>query len=89
MRGEYKAHLDSELQKVNASDGRFTPVYPSLLEGQWKGMVWPQTADADHDPVTGVEKDVLEKVGKASIKTPDDFVSGFFDHEWVYVVEEC
>ncbi|KAF5342572.1 hypothetical protein D9611_001560 [Ephemerocybe angulata] len=73
VRGDYKAHLDAELAKVTSSTGTFTPVYPSLLEGQWKGMAWPQTSEAEHDPVTGVEKAVLERIGQASVEIPEGF----------------
>jgi len=38
-------------------------------------MVWPTSADADHDPVTGVERETLEFVGKKSVNVPYDFVS--------------
>ncbi|RXW18551.1 hypothetical protein EST38_g7302 [Candolleomyces aberdarensis] len=73
VRGDYKAHLESELAKVTSGGASFTPSYPSLLEGQWKGMAWPRGEDAVHDPVTGVPLDVLEKVGKASVKVPEGY----------------
>ncbi|KAF6757254.1 dehydrogenase E1 and transketolase domain-containing protein 1 [Ephemerocybe angulata] len=47
VRGDYKAHLDAELAKVTSSTGTFTS------SGQWKGMAWPQTSEAEHDPATG------------------------------------
>lgn len=75
VRGDYKAHLDAELTKVTSANGSFTPAYPSLEERQWQGMVWPQSDAAEHDPVTGVEKEVLDMVGRASVKTPENFVS--------------
>ena len=62
------------MAKVTSGGASFTPSYPSLLEEQWKGMVWPRSKDAVHDPVTGVPLDTLEKVGKASVKVPESYV---------------
>lgn len=78
VRGDYKAHLESELAKVGGAS--FTPSFPSLLEGQWKGMVWPRSEDAVHDPATGVSRDVLERVGRASVKVPEGYVSVLWFH---------
>ena len=38
-------------------------------------MVWPATEEAKHDPETGVDRTVLERVGRASIAVPEGFVS--------------
>jgi len=47
-----------------------------MLEGQWKGLVWPGAREeAVFEPETGVEREVLEAVGKASVKVPEGFVS--------------
>lgn len=78
LRGAYKTHLDSALSKVPS----YTPS-ASMLQEQWSGMVWPGSADAEQYPDTGVERDVLVKVGKASIKVPDGFVGCFI------IIFEC
>jgi probable 2-oxoglutarate dehydrogenase E1 component DHKTD1 len=41
-------------------------------------MVWPASEEANHDPETGVDRTVLERVGRASIAVPEGFVSFFF-----------
>ena len=46
-----------------------------MLEGQWSGMVWPTSSVAEHDPATGVDRAILDKVGKASVVVPEGFVS--------------
>jgi probable 2-oxoglutarate dehydrogenase E1 component DHKTD1 len=43
----------------------------SMLEGQWMEMVWPASRDAEFEPETGVERERLLRVGKASVKVPD------------------
>jgi hypothetical protein len=47
-------------------------------------MVWPRSEEAVHDPVTGVPLDVLEKVGRASVKVPEGYVSNIraFTYCW-------
>ncbi len=45
-----------------------------MLEENWKGMVWPASEEANRSPETGVAKDVLVRVGEASVATPTDFV---------------
>jgi probable 2-oxoglutarate dehydrogenase E1 component DHKTD1 len=40
-------------------------------------MVWPMSKSANYNPDTGVEKDTLLKVGKASVAIPSGFVSAF------------
>lgn len=46
-----------------------------MLEDQWKGIVWPASAEANYDPETGVDRDTLTRIGKASVAVPDGFVS--------------
>jgi len=46
-----------------------------MLEGKWSDLVWPNSEAAKHEPDTGVERDTLIKVAKASVTLPDDFVS--------------
>lgn len=48
-----------------------------MLERQWTGMVWPASAEAEFNPETGVERERLVKVGRTSVKVPEDFVSIF------------
>jgi hypothetical protein len=38
-------------------------------------MVWPASEEARHNPETGVDINVLERVGRASIAVPNGFVS--------------
>ena len=44
-----------------------------MLEAQWAGMVWPESSEAIKNPDTGVERDLLERVGKASVRIPEGF----------------
>ena len=44
-------------------------------------MVWPTDEDAIHDPVTGVDESILQKVGKASVAVPEDFVRTFISFQ--------
>lgn len=46
-----------------------------MLEGKWSKYVWPATEAAEHDPDTGVKREDLVEVAKASVTLPDDFVS--------------
>lgn len=48
---------------------------PPTFQGQWEGMVWPASEEARHNPETGVDRTVLERVGRASITVPEGFVS--------------
>lgn len=41
----------------------------------WKHMVWPSSPAAIYAPETGVEKDILHQVGRASVEVPGGFVS--------------
>ncbi|KAF8879401.1 dehydrogenase E1 and transketolase domain-containing protein 1 [Infundibulicybe gibba] len=60
LRTSYKSHLNSELAQVDSYD-------------QWNGLVWPASKEANHTPETGVDRDTLVKVGKASIAVPPGF----------------
>jgi hypothetical protein len=46
-----------------------------MLEGKWSKLVWPNSEAAKHEPHTGVDREVLTEVAKASVALPDDFVS--------------
>jgi len=70
----YKQHLEECLKAVDT----FKP-QASMLQNQWSGIVWPASEDAIHDPPTGVEGEVLTKVGQASVAVPNDFVSYLLD----------
>ena len=48
---------------------------PLAFRSEWAGMVWPAHEEARHDPETGVDRTVLERVGRASIAVPEGFVS--------------
>jgi len=48
-------------------------------------MVWPADETAEHDPSTGVARNLLEKVGHASVTVPSGFVCPFLAAEsWFY-----
>ena len=71
VRDAYKANLEGKLAQVSS----FVP-NALMLEGQWKGLVWPGVRDeVVFEPETGVKRKVLEVVGKASVKVPEGFVS--------------
>lgn len=48
---------------------------PLTFQGEWEGMVWPASKEARHNPETGVDRTVLEGVGRASVAVPEGFVS--------------
>jgi probable 2-oxoglutarate dehydrogenase E1 component DHKTD1 len=73
IRNTYKSHLESRL---SAADSYIPEA--AMLEGQWMEMVWPASRDAEFKPETGVQRERLLRVGKASVKVPDGFVSNFF-----------
>ncbi|RDB26956.1 putative 2-oxoglutarate dehydrogenase E1 component DHKTD1, mitochondrial [Hypsizygus marmoreus] len=68
VRGAYKSHLEAELAKV----GTYTPT-ASMLEGQWNGIVWPASVEAEFNPTTGVDQATLATIGKASVAVPAGF----------------
>ncbi|KAJ7599589.1 thiamine diphosphate-binding protein [Mycena floridula] len=68
LREAYKTHLESQLSQVSS----FAPSAP-MLQDQWNTMVWPASSDAVHQPETGIQRDILETVGKASVQVPGSF----------------
>ncbi|TFK38288.1 Transketolase, pyrimidine binding domain-containing protein [Crucibulum laeve] len=68
IRNSYKEHLESELSQVTT----YSPS-ASMLEDQWAGIVWPASPEAEWHPDTGIQRDVLEQVGRASVAVPDGF----------------
>ncbi|KAK7041441.1 hypothetical protein VNI00_009307 [Paramarasmius palmivorus] len=68
VRSAYKANLEQALSGVSS----YRPAAPMLQE-QWNGMVWPASKEASDDPVTGVDKDILVNIGKASVMVPEGF----------------
>ncbi|KAF7984618.1 hypothetical protein HWV62_12831 [Athelia sp. TMB] len=68
LRSSYKARLDSHLGEIAS----YTPS-ASMLADQWSGMVWPASTEANPSPKTGVDRQLLEKVGKASVTVPEGF----------------
>ncbi|KAI9511036.1 dehydrogenase E1 and transketolase domain-containing protein 1 [Russula earlei] len=60
--------LDAELVQSE----RHTPC-AQMLQGQWRGIVWPADEMAERDPSTGMAVEVLEKVGRASVTVPSGF----------------
>ena len=71
-RTSYKSFLTSELE---AAESR-APVKADavMFKGSWGGMVWPANSDAVRDPETGVDRETLVRVGRASVTVPDGFV---------------
>lgn len=71
LRSDYKEYLNAELAAIDS-------YVPPALEhqAQWTGVVWPSSKDAQANPDTGVQEDVLKEVGKASVTVPEGFVRG-------------
>lgn len=69
LRAEYKAYLNSQLSSVAS----YVP-FASMLQEQWNGMVWPASDGALKNPKTGLAREVLEEVGRASVTVPEHFV---------------
>ncbi|EJF58365.1 dehydrogenase E1 and transketolase domain-containing protein 1 [Dichomitus squalens LYAD-421 SS1] len=70
VRAQHKDFLASEL----ASAPSQTPgSHVSVLQGQWKGITWPGSQDAVGDPETGVDREALQQVGRASVSVPEGF----------------
>jgi probable 2-oxoglutarate dehydrogenase E1 component DHKTD1 len=69
VRDAIRSHLDAELAQADA----YIPI-TTMLQGQWKGLVWPASEQAEHDPATGVAREVLEQAGRASVTVPPGFV---------------
>ncbi|KAJ6585129.1 dehydrogenase E1 and transketolase domain-containing protein 1 [Mycena capillaripes] len=68
VRDAYKSELEAALSRLSSH----VPS-ASMLEKQWKGMVWPASASAVRNPETGVDQDQLKDIGRASVKIPDGF----------------
>lgn len=73
MRDAIRGRLDVELAQADA----YIPT-TTMLQGHWKGLVWPASEKAEHDPATGVVREVLEKAGRASVTVPAGFVRHIF-----------
>ncbi|KIK54180.1 hypothetical protein GYMLUDRAFT_48977 [Collybiopsis luxurians FD-317 M1] len=71
VRSKYRSQLDDALAQVPS----FTPQLENtpMLQAQWERMVWPASEKARKDPDTGVEREVLDRVGRASVKVPEGF----------------
>ncbi|KAJ3768507.1 dehydrogenase E1 and transketolase domain-containing protein 1 [Lentinula raphanica] len=69
VRTQYRSQLDTALSQVPS----YKPLKAPMLEAQWAGMVWPESSEAIKNPDTGVERDLLERVGKASVRIPEGF----------------
>lgn len=48
---------------------------PLKFQAKWSGMVWPASEGARHDPETGADRIVLERVARTIIAVPEGFVS--------------
>ncbi|KAH9931047.1 dehydrogenase E1 and transketolase domain-containing protein 1 [Amylocystis lapponica] len=68
IRMEYKTFLTEQLAAADS----YTPV-SRTLQGQWGSLVWPTSRDAVHVPETGVARETLLHVGRASVATLDGF----------------
>ncbi|KAK0488570.1 Transketolase, pyrimidine binding domain-containing protein [Armillaria novae-zelandiae] len=68
VREQHKSNLNDKLNKVPS----YIPT-ASMLREQWAGMVWPISKGAVQFPDTGVHKDTLIRVGKASVQVPQGF----------------
>jgi probable 2-oxoglutarate dehydrogenase E1 component DHKTD1 len=49
-------------------------------------MVWPASPEADRNPRTGVDPEVLRRIGRASVAVPNDFVNPFLPHMMVVLL---
>jgi probable 2-oxoglutarate dehydrogenase E1 component DHKTD1 len=70
LRKSFTATLDADMNKIE----EYKPK-SEMLEGKWSELVWPNSESAKHEPDTGVERDTLIEVAKASVTLPEDFVS--------------
>ncbi|KAI0297773.1 dehydrogenase E1 and transketolase domain-containing protein 1 [Multifurca ochricompacta] len=69
VRDAARSRLDVELAQADT----YTPTATTMLQGQWKGIVWPADKKAERNPATGVAREVLEGVGRASVMVPSGF----------------
>jgi probable 2-oxoglutarate dehydrogenase E1 component DHKTD1 len=72
VRDAERVRLDTELARADT----YIPSAP-MLQGRWKGIVWPADETAEYDPPTGAARTVLEKIGQASVTVPSGFVRPF------------
>jgi probable 2-oxoglutarate dehydrogenase E1 component DHKTD1 len=72
VRDAERVRLDTELAQADV----YTASSP-MLQGHWKGIVWPEDETAERDPPTGVSRTMLEKIGRASVTVPSSFVRRF------------
>jgi probable 2-oxoglutarate dehydrogenase E1 component DHKTD1 len=70
LRKSFTATLDTDMNKID----EYKPK-SEMLEGKWSELVWPNSELAKHEPDTGVERNTLIEVAKASVTLPEDFVS--------------
>lgn len=76
FRKDCVAYLQSELEQSTSykPTSEWDPGQEkSVARGKWNDMVWPASSAANYHPETGVNKDTLMKVGRASVKTTDGF----------------
>ncbi|WVQ94500.1 oxoglutarate dehydrogenase (succinyl-transferring), E1 component [Kwoniella sp. CBS 9459] len=66
-----KAYV-AQLEEQFAKSENYKPK-SEMLEGKWNGFAWPADSGAQHAPETGVDKDQLIEVAKASVDVPDSF----------------
>ncbi|KZT69995.1 2-oxoglutarate dehydrogenase, E1 component [Daedalea quercina L-15889] len=71
VRTSYKSFLVSESETADSRPAvNADTVMP---QGSWNGMVWPASSGAVRDPETGVDRETLLSVGRASVTVPDGF----------------
>ena len=83
MRSSYKDRLNAELEAASEYQ-------PPMLEhtGQWQGMTstlmdgLEGEPEVEYHPQTGVGKELLVDIGKASVKVPDGFVRTLISRLW-------
>jgi probable 2-oxoglutarate dehydrogenase E1 component DHKTD1 len=83
VRSDYRNRLEDALSSVD----KFQPE-ANMLQAQWKTCVWPNSLKSDCDPATGVEIDVLKKVGQASVDIPAGFVSSALLLD-IWMLDKC
>ncbi|WWC87694.1 oxoglutarate dehydrogenase (succinyl-transferring), E1 component [Kwoniella dendrophila CBS 6074] len=68
LRQEYTAYLEEQFSRMES----YQPE-SNMLQVKWKNFVWPAESHADHNPDTGVDKQQLVEIAKASVTLPDNF----------------
>ncbi|OCF42377.1 oxoglutarate dehydrogenase (succinyl-transferring), E1 component [Kwoniella heveanensis CBS 569] len=66
-----KAYV-SQLEEQFTQSDSYKPK-SEMLEGKWEGFAWPAGSEARHLPNTGVAKEQLIEVAKASVEVPEAF----------------